>query len=104
MESLFLQQYLFNYLWNYFAWGNQVLAVFTLLAAAVWMKEQRLSPLPALLPGAFICFVVLTYILWVSPPAGPLGLGLPLKYAYLYAGAFTLALTMMALIRREQNK
>lgn len=94
----------FNYLWNYFAWGNQVLAVFTLLAAAVWMKEQRLSPLPALLPGAFICFVVLTYILWVSPPAGPLGLGLPLKYAYLYAGAFTLALTMMALIRREQNK
>ena len=94
----------FNYLWNYFAWGNQVLAAFTLMAAAAWLKSQRLSLLPALVPGAFICFVVLTYILWVKPPAGPVGLGLPLSYAMIFAGAFTLVLTMMALTDGKKRK
>ena len=94
----------FNYLWNYFAWGNQVLAAFTLMAAAVWMKSQKISPLPALAPGAFICFVVLTYILWVKPPAGPIGLGLPLSYAMIFAGAFTLVLAMMALTDGNDRK
>ena len=94
----------FNYLWNYFAWGNQVLAAFTLMAAAVWLKSQRLSLLPALVPGAFICFVVLTYILWVKPPAGPVGLGLPLTYAMIFAGALTLVLAMMALTDGKKRK
>ena len=94
----------FNYLWNYFAWGNQVLAAFTLMAAAVWMKSQKISPLPTLAPGAFISFVVLTYILWVKPPVGPIGLGLPLSYAMIFAGALTLVLAMMALTDGTERK
>ena len=78
----------FNYLWNYFAWGNQVLGASTLMAGAVWLLRQKKNPLPALLPGMFMTFIVLTYILWISPAhGGPFGLGLKLEYAYLIAGA-----------------
>ena len=34
----------FNQLWNYFAWGNQVLAACTLTAATVWLTAQRKNP------------------------------------------------------------
>ena len=78
----------FNQLWNYFAWGNQVLGASTLMAGAVWLLRQKKNPLPALLPGMFMTFIVLTYILWISPAhGGPFGLGLKLEYAYLIAGA-----------------
>ncbi|MGN0866992.1 MAG: carbon starvation protein A [Oligosphaeraceae bacterium] len=73
----------FGFLWNYFAWGNQVLAAFTLIATSVWLWRQRKNGWVTLLPGVFITFIVATYILWTSTShKGPMGFGLPLPLAY----------------------
>ena len=76
----------FNLLWNYFSWGNQVLAVTTLLAGAVYLAKNGRNRLIALIPGAFMLFIVLNYILWISPAhGGPVGVGLNLNIAYIVA-------------------
>ena len=97
----------FNQLWNYFAWGNQVLAASTLAAATVWLGVRKINCWIAWLPGAFMTFVVTTYILWISPAhGGPLGFGLELEHAYCYAG-FTVVLVTLALfdkIRRANGE
>ncbi len=89
----------FKQLWNYFAWGNQVLAASTLMAAAVWLASLRKNLWIAIVPGVFMTFIVTTYILWISPShsvggAAPMGFGLPLNLAYLLAGVISLAFAL----------
>ena len=70
----------FGLLWNYFAWGNQILAVTMLMTATVWLIRQGRGAKSAvtLLPGVFMCTVVMTFILWASPAKGQVwGAGLP---------------------------
>lgn len=59
----------FGHLWNYFAWGNQVIAVTMLMSATVWLIRQGrgAKSVVTLLPGLFMCTVVMTFILWASP-------------------------------------
>jgi carbon starvation protein CstA len=77
----------FGHVWNYFAWGNQVLSASTLMASSVWMLREgkRLKTLVALLPGMFMVSVVVAFIFWTSVDKGqPLGLvpgGMPLTWA-----------------------
>ena len=69
----------FNHLWNYFAWGNQILAASTLMAGSAWLVARNRSPFIALMPGTFMTFIVVCYILWTSPAhkqAYGFGLGL----------------------------
>ena len=74
----------FNNLWNYFAWGNQVVSATSLMAATVWLLRsgRRWTSLVTLLPGAFMTVVVASFILWTPGTGGqPWGLvpgGLPL--------------------------
>lgn len=81
----------FNQLWVYFAWANQVLASCTLTAGTVWLLRNRKPAWITVIPGAFMIFIVATYILWISPAhGGPLGkpligCGLDLKLSYLLA-------------------
>ena len=81
----------FNQLWVYFAWANQVLASCTLTAGTVWLLRNRKPAWITVIPGAFMTFIVATYILWISPAhGGPLGrplvgFGLDLKLSYLLA-------------------
>ncbi|MBP5233872.1 MAG: carbon starvation protein A [Planctomycetes bacterium] len=90
----------FNKLWNYFGWGNQVIASVTLLTAVVWLVAHRRNPWIAIVPGVFITFVVVTYILWVSPAhGGPYGGGLELNLAYAIAGPLTAALFVWGWLR-----
>jgi carbon starvation protein CstA len=85
----------FNFLWNYFAWGNQVLAASTLLAAAVWLARQGENRLIAIIPGAFMLFIVCTFILWTSPAhSGPMGFGLELNLARAIGIALTVLTTV----------
>ena len=80
----------FSHLWNYFAWGNQVLASSTLLASAVWLFRQRKNGFVAIVPGMFMLFIVLSYILWISPQnGGPIGFGMELFNAYFIAAILT---------------
>ncbi len=76
----------FAILWNYFAWGNQVLGAATLTAATVYLTKQGKCFLITMVPGLFITFVVTTYILWISPAhGGPLGFGMDIQQAYIIA-------------------
>ena len=70
----------FGLLWNYFAWGNQVIAVTMLMTATVWLIRQGRggNAVVTLLPGVFMCTVVMSFILWASPEKGQVwGAGLP---------------------------
>ncbi|MBQ3387991.1 MAG: carbon starvation protein A [Thermoguttaceae bacterium] len=81
----------FGELWNYFAWGNQVLASATLMAATVWLKRQGKNSAITFCPGLFMTFIVISFILWTSKPhGGPVGFGLPIKTAYISAAVLTL--------------
>jgi len=67
----------FNKLWNYFAWGNQVLAATTLMAGTVWLlrRGKKIGSLITLLPGMFMTAVVVSFIVWTSGKNGqPAGL------------------------------
>ena len=74
----------FSNLWNYFAWGNQILAVTTLMTGTVWLLRggRRAGALVTLIPGLFMTTVVTAFILWTPGMGGqPWGLvpgGLPL--------------------------
>ncbi|MBR7131548.1 MAG: carbon starvation protein A [Lentisphaeria bacterium] len=83
----------FQKLWTYFAWSNQVIAAFALLAGSIYLFSIKRPAFITVLPGWFITFVVSTYILWISPEhGGPVGLGLDLTDAYLFA-AFIATIT-----------
>ena len=67
----------FNHLWNYFAWGNQFIAVTALLCSTVWLRRKGcgLKSLVTALPAFFMATVVVSYILWTSARNGqPWGL------------------------------
>ena len=93
----------FNHLWNYFAWGNQVLAACTLTAATEWLIARRRLALITIVPGVFMTFVVICFILWTSPEhGGPFGFGLKLHIAQIVAAV--LAVASMALAIRHGFK
>ena len=96
----------FGNIWNYFAWGNQVLAASTLLGGAVWLFKARKNGWIAFIPAMFMAFIVFTYILWISPAhGGPIGFGLELNYAYLVGAGLTAILGVWVYMRgRKQDK
>lgn len=54
----------YDALWRYFAWCNQVLAVFTLWTASVWLASQKKNYLISLIPALFMTSVTVSYILF----------------------------------------
>lgn len=93
----------FQKLWTYFAWSNQVIAAFALLAGSIYLYSLKRPAFITVLPGVFITFVVSSYILWISPEhGGPLGLGLDLYDAYLFSGFIALLLFAWARIRGSE--
>ena len=98
----------FNNLWNYFAWGNQLIAVTAFFTGTVWLlREQKGAKfLVTLLPGIFMCMVVTTFIFWAWPTKGqvwglvPGGLSLPVAAA---VGAVITALAVVFVWRRGKR-
>jgi carbon starvation protein CstA len=97
----------FGNLWNYFAWGNQVLSVTTLMTASVWMLKcgKGAKALVTLIPGAFMSMVVSTFIFWAWPTKdqvwGIIPGGLSLCHASCAAAVVT-ALIVVFVIRRSR--
>lgn len=58
----------FNILWRYFNWANQVTAVIALLVSTRYLYLKGKNYLVTLLPGAFMLYAVVVYIL--SEPIG----------------------------------
>ncbi|MCQ2379521.1 MAG: hypothetical protein MJ025_01165 [Victivallaceae bacterium] len=89
----------FNQLWNYFAWGNQLLSASMLLTATVWMIRTRRNWLVAAGPAVFMTFIVFCFIMWTSPkhPSQPYGLGLDLGVS-IAIGVVLTVITISAVI------
>ena len=54
----------YDALWRYFAWCNQVLAVFTLWTASVWLASRNRNYIIALIPALFMTAVTVSYIIF----------------------------------------
>lgn len=100
----------YDALWRYFAWCNQVLSVFTLWAATVWLARQKRCYWITIIPAAFMTCVTVTYIFFA--PEGFTGLtkamwGQPIPYfAALGIGLFATAVQIFLFarwLRTQQN-
>lgn len=99
----------FNNLWNYFAWGNQMLSATTLMAATVWLLRQgkKCASLVTLLPGMFMTMVITTFILWTPGTGGqPWGLvpgGLNLNFAISLSAIVAVNFAVFVFIRAKKG-
>lgn len=95
----------FNNLWNYFAWGNQMLSATTLMAATVWLmrRGKKGASSVTLLPGMFMTAVITAFILWTPGTGGqPWGLvpgGLRLDFAVAISAAVALLFAIFVFVR-----
>lgn len=76
----------FDMIWRYFAWTNQTLAVFTLWALSVYLRQEGKLYIVTLIPALFMTMVCSTYI-FVAPE----GFGLPYTLSIVIASVITLA-------------
>ncbi len=75
----------FNIIWRYFAWANQLLAVFTLWMITVYLSSKRQNFYIALIPALFMTAVTVCYIATAKE-----AFGLPLYVGYAIAAAMVL--------------
>lgn len=97
----------YDSLWRYFAWSNQVLAVFTLWAATVWLARNGRFYWIALVPAVFMTMVVSCYIFYAPEGFTLLSkafTGVPIPYwTSILVGSF-LTITLLALfVRWKRN-
>lgn len=62
----------YDALWRYFAWCNQVLAVFTLWTITVWLTKESKPYIVTLIPALFMTMVTSTYIAFAPEGMGRL--------------------------------
>ena len=70
----------FAMLWRYFSWANETIAVFAFAMIAVYMIQNKMPYLMAIIPGMFYMYIVSTYILHA-----PIGFGLSYTLSYTLA-------------------
>lgn len=94
-------------LWRYFAWCNQVLAVFTLWAITVYLSRNKKQYVITLLPAMFMTAVTTTYIFFA--PEGfnaiikPL-LGVEVPYYFALGIGILAMLVLAAMFFRYRSK
>lgn len=79
----------YEVLWRYFAWCNQVLAVFTLWAVTVYLANNRKAYIITLIPAMFMTAVTVTYILFAPEGLSILtmaALSVAIPYEFALAG------------------
>jgi len=88
----------FNFLWRYFAWANQTMAMIALWVAAMYLVKHGKSHWVASVPAAFMTAVSFTYILMA-----PEGFKLPVAIAYPLGLAIAAAITLLFAIKIRPN-
>lgn len=86
----------YDALWRYFAWCNQVLAVFTLWTATVWLARQSKNYYISLIPAMFMTAVTVSYIIFA--PEGLQGIAmnyLEIEIPYYFAVASGVAVSIV---------
>ena len=102
--AFFVMMIDFNVLWRYFAWCNQMLAVFTLWAVTVWLSRSVTRKVLGLfsawwlsiIPAIFMTVVCVTYILYAPRPEG---FGIP--YAVALSAGLAVSLIPAAIFARS---
>ena len=92
----------FAILWRYFAWSNQVLALFAFACIAVWMFENGKAKFVwmPLIPGVFYAFVTMSYIFNAK-----IGFNCPWNVAYIIAAVLSVAYMVVIIVsgKKRQN-
>ena len=93
----------FDYIWRYFSWANQVLAMVTLWAVTVFLSRLKKGHWYwiTLVPALFMSMVTISF-LFVAQKEG-LGSLLPRPVGYGIAAAITLALGVLFFVRKKKN-
>lgn len=90
-------------LWRYFAWCNQMLAVFTLWALTVYLARQRKLYIITLIPALFMTAVTMTYIFFAPEGFGALTdklWGVAIAYEWALAIGLTVCAILLFLFAR----
>ena len=89
----------FDYIWRYFSWANQVLAMVTLWAITVFLKQLRRGGwyFITLIPALFMTMVTVSF-LFVAQKEG-LGSLLPRTVGYTIAAVITAAMGVLFYVR-----
>ena len=95
----------FDYIWRYFSWANQVLAMVTLWAITVFLSQHRPGKAwywLTLVPALFMSMVTISF-LFVAEKEG-LGSLIPRPVGYSIAAVITLALGVLFFLRKGRKK
>lgn len=95
----------FDYIWRYFSWANQVLAMVTLWAVTVFLAHHKPGTCwywITLIPTLFMSMVTISF-LFVAEKEGLGGL-LPRPVGYGIAAAITLALAVLFFCRKGRGE
>ena len=90
-------------LWRYFAWCNQVLAVFTLWALSVYLARMHKLYVITLVPALFMTAVTVTYIFFAPEGFGALTdrlFGVSIAYEWALAAGLGVTLLLLVLFAR----
>lgn len=83
----------FSVLWRYFAWANETIAVFAFAMIAVFMIQNKMPYVMALVPGTFYMYIVSSYILHAR-------IGFNMPWSVSYFGAAVLCVGYVYAIRQ----
>lgn len=97
--SIVLTQIDFNILWRYFSWANQATGVIALFVGAMWLYIARKNYWIALIPGTFLLFMVIAYILNAK-----IGFNLPMNVSWIGGIIGTIAILIAFFIGGNKNR
>lgn len=93
----------YDALWRYFAWCNQVLAVFTLWTATVWLAKEYRFYYISLIPALFMTCVTVSYIFFAPEGFQTITMSLwnfEIPYSFAVATGISAAAVCLILFRR----
>jgi carbon starvation protein CstA len=86
----------FNYLWRYFAWSNQTIAIFAFAIISIYLlgKGNKTAAFMSLIPGTWYAFITFTFIC-----NAPIGLNIPMNISYGLGTAFAVAYAVLVYMK-----
>lgn len=94
----------YDALWRYFAWCNQVLAVFTLWTATVWLANKDRNYYISLIPALFMTCVAVSYIFYAPEGFQAITMSLfefEIPYAFAIGMGLLSSAALLLLFRRK---
>ncbi|MBR6127582.1 carbon starvation protein A [bacterium] len=88
----------FTLIWRYFTFFNQLIAIPTLLCAAVFLIREKKNYLPVLIPALFYVFITMSFIFHEK-----IGFGMPLKHSEIIGVILTIAV-LIYIIKKKKGE